>query len=81
MAVPLSMQSHVRESGHPCILDPRHQEELVHQMVHPPPLQEEAQGQEQATSPIHQAIHTPEEAAQDPMPQKKEARKKRVSRR
>ena len=63
MAVPLSMQSHVRESGHPCTLDPRRQEEPVHQMV-----QEVAQGQAQVTSPI-QAIHTQEEEEQDPMRQ------------
>ena len=39
--------------------NPRRQEEAVHQMV-----QEEAQGQEQVTSPIHPAMHTQEEEVQ-----------------
>ena len=62
--VPLAMQSHVRESGHPYILDPRRQAEPDHQTV-----QEEAQEQEQVTSPSHQVIQTQEEEEQDSMVQ------------
>ena len=60
MAVPLSMQSHVRESGRPYTPNPRRQEEPAHQMV---------QGQVQETNPIQPAVHTQEEEHQDLMAQ------------
>ena len=64
MAMPLPMQSHIRESGHHCIHDQKRQEEAAHQMV-----QEEAQGREQEVNPIQHKTHTQEEEQQGPMVQ------------